>query len=125
MKSLYRLCRIGDDGKQKVISTIPVKRPAYMHSFGMSQDHLVLTEFPLLVNPIELSLSGKPFIQNYRWEPERGLVFHIIEKDKGRLVRSAIADATFAFHHVNTFADGDRLAVDVITYPDATIIDQL
>ena len=96
-----------------------------MHSFGMSEDHLVLTEFPLVVSPLELKFSGKPFIQNYRWEPERGLVFHVVEKDTGRLVRTATADATFAFHHVNAFADGDRLAVDVITYPDATIIDQL
>ena len=125
MKSLYRLCRIGDDGKQRVVAKLPVERPAYMHSFGMSQDHLVLTEFPLVVNPIDLRLSGKPFIQNYRWEPERGLVFHIVEKDTGKLVRTAMADASFAFHHVNAFADGDRLAVDVIVYPDATIIDQL
>ena len=91
----------------------------------MSEDHLVLTEFPLVVSPLELKLSGKPFIQNYRWEPERGLVFHVVEKDTGKLVRTATADATFAFHHVNAFADRDRLAVDVITYPDATIIDQL
>ena len=125
MKSLYRLCRIGDDGKQKVVANVPVERPAYMHSFGMSEDHLILTEFPLVVSPIELKFSGKPFIQNYRWEPERGLVFHVVEKDTGRLVRTATADASFAFHHVNAFADRDRLAVDVITYPDATIIDQL
>ena len=43
LKSLYRLCQIGDDGKQKVIATLPVERPAYMHSFGMSEDHLVLS----------------------------------------------------------------------------------
>ena len=78
MKSVYRLCRIGDDGKQTVVATLPVERPAYMHSFGMSEDHLVLTEFPLVVSPLELKFSGKPFIQNYRWEPERGLVFHIV-----------------------------------------------
>ncbi len=125
IKSRYRLCRIGDDGTQTVIAKLPVDRPAYMHSFGMSEDHLVLTEFPLVVSPIELKFSGKPFIQNYRWEPERGLVFHVVEKDSGKLVRTATADASFAFHHVNAFADGDRLAVDVITYPDATIIDQL
>jgi carotenoid cleavage dioxygenase-like enzyme len=77
-----------------------------------------------VVNPIDLRLSGKPFIQNYRWEPERGLVFHIVEKDTGSWC-TAMADASFAFHHVNAFADGDRLAVDVIVYPDATIIDQL
>lgn len=125
MKSLYRLVSIGDNGKQRVVANIPVERPAYMHSFGMSADHLVLTEFPLVVNPIDLRLSGKPFIQNYRWEPERGLVFHVVEKDSGKLVRTATADAAFAFHHVNSFAHGDGVDVDVITYPDATIIDQL
>ncbi len=125
MKSLYRLCRITDNGKQRCVAKLPVERPSYMHSFGMSQDHLVLTEFPLVVNPIELRLSGKPFIRNYRWEPERGLVFHIVEKDTGEIVRTATVEACFAFHHVNAFLDHDRLAVDVIVYPDAAIIDQL
>jgi beta,beta-carotene 9',10'-dioxygenase len=125
MKSLYRLCSIGDDGKERLVAEVPVERPAYMHSFGMSEDHLILTEFPLVVNPIELRLSGKPFIRNYRWEPERGLVFHVVEKDTRKLVRTAKMDASFAFHHVNAFADRDGLAVDVIAYPDATIIDQL
>jgi carotenoid cleavage dioxygenase-like enzyme len=125
MSSIYRLVSIGDNGKQRLVAKIPVKQPAYMHSFGMSADHLVLTEFPLRVNPIDLRLSGKPFIQNYRWEPEQGLVFHIVEKDTGKLVRIATADAAFAFHHVNSFAHGDGIDVDVITYPDATIVDQL
>jgi carotenoid cleavage dioxygenase-like enzyme len=125
MKSVYRLCCIGNDGTQFELAAIPVERPAYMHSFGMSADHLILTEFPMVVNPIDLRLSGKPFIQNYRWEAERGLLFHVVEKDTGRLVRTARADASFAFHHVNAFADAGGIAVDVIVYPDATIIDQL
>jgi carotenoid cleavage dioxygenase-like enzyme len=125
MKSVYRLCAIGDDGTQKQVAAIPVSRPAYMHSFGMSADHLVLTEFPLVVNPINLRLSGEPFIRNYRWKPERGLVFHVVEKDSGRLVRTAKTHAAFAFHHVNAFADGAGLNVDAVVYRDAAIIDQL
>jgi beta,beta-carotene 9',10'-dioxygenase len=125
MSSVYRLVKIGDDGKQRVVANIPVERPAYMHSFGMSADHLVLTEFPLRVNPLDLRLSGKPFIQNYRWEPERGLVFHVVEKDSRRLVRTATAEPAFGFHHVNAFAHGDGVDVDVVVYPDAAIIDQL
>ena len=125
MKSLYRLCRIGDDGSERQIAEILVERPSYMHSFGMSEDHLVLTEFPFVVNPIDLRLSGKPFIQNYRWEPGRGLAIHVVAKDTGELVRTAKTDATFAFHHVNAFAEDGGLAVDVIAYPDASLIDQL
>jgi carotenoid cleavage dioxygenase-like enzyme len=125
LRSVYRLISISDDGAERQIAEIPVERPSYMHSFGMSEEHLILTEFPLVVNPIDLRLSGKPFIRNYRWEPERGLRFHVVEKNSGRLVRSVTADATFAFHHVNAFADGDGLAVDFIAYPDASAIDQL
>jgi carotenoid cleavage dioxygenase-like enzyme len=125
MKSLYRICRIGDDGAEWQLAEIPGARPAYMHSFGMSEDHLILTEFPLVVNPLDLRLSGKPFIENYRWEPERGIVFHVIAKDTGAIVRTAKTDAAFVFHHVNAFAEAGGLAVDVVAYADASIIDQL
>src|SRR5262245_2911648 len=124
-RSVYRLIGIGDDGAQRQVAEIPVERPSYMHSFGMSEEHLILTEFPLVVNPIDLRLSGKPFIRNYRWEPERGLRFHVVAKDTGRLLRSVTADAAFAFHHVNAFADGGDLMVDFIAYPDVSVIDQL
>jgi carotenoid cleavage dioxygenase-like enzyme len=125
MESLYRICRIGDDGARQQIAEIAAERPSYMHSFGMSEDHLILTAFPFVVNPIDLRLWGKPFIQNYRWEPERGIVFHVIAKDTGEIVYTGKTDATFAFHHVNAFAENGGVAVDVIVYADASIIDQL
>src|SRR5262249_56442495 len=43
MKSLYRLCRIGDNGKQRVVANLQVERHYSMHTFGMSREHLVLT----------------------------------------------------------------------------------
>jgi carotenoid cleavage dioxygenase-like enzyme len=124
-KSVYRLISVGDDGAQRQVGEIAVERPSYMHSFGMSEDHLILSEFPLVVNPLDLRVSGKPFIRNYRWVPERGLRFHVVEKDSGRLLRSVTADAVFGFHHVNAFADGDDVLVDFIAHPDARVIDQL
>ena len=67
----------------------------------MSEEHLILSEFPLVVNPVDLRLAGKPFIRDYRREPERGLHFHVVEKDTGRIVRGVTADAGSAFHHAN------------------------
>jgi carotenoid cleavage dioxygenase-like enzyme len=104
---------------------MPVDKPAYMHSFAMTERYLVLTEFPIVVDPLRLLLSGEPFIKNYRWTPERGLRIHVFEKDGGRRVTSARTDPVFAFHHVNAFEDGDHLAIDFVAYPDAAIIDQL
>ena len=125
MQSRYRLFSIGDDGTQVQLAELPVDRPAYMHSFAMSENHLALVEFPLTVSALELKFSGKPFIRNYRWQPERGLKFHVFAKDGGRTVATAQGDAAFAFHHVNAFEDGDDLVIDMVVYADAKIIDEL
>jgi carotenoid cleavage dioxygenase-like enzyme len=125
LHSVYRLIEVSDDGAQKVVAEIPVDRPSYIHSFGMTERHLVLVEFPIVVSALELKFSGKPFIQNYRWLPERGLKFHVVEKDSGKVTTATHAGPCFAFHHVNAFEDGNDLAVDLIAYEDASIIDQL
>lgn len=124
-RSQYRLFGIDPTGAQSVIATIPVERPAYMHSFGMTENHLVLAEFPFVVNPLKLLLSGKPFICNYRWEPDRGIRFHVVEKGSGQIVRSALAPAQFAFHHVNAFEEDGDIVVDLISHPTAAVIDEL
>jgi beta,beta-carotene 9',10'-dioxygenase len=125
-KSRYRLFAIADaDGAERVIAEMSIDKPSYMHSFAMTERYLVLTEFPLVVDPLRMLLSGEPFIKNYRWTPERGLRFHVFEKDTGRRVATAEADPVFAFHHVNAFEDGETLVIDFVAYPDADIIDQL
>jgi beta,beta-carotene 9',10'-dioxygenase len=125
-RSLYRIIRLAmDTGQQESVAELPVDRPAYMHSFGMTARYLVLTEFPLIVDPLRLRFSGRPFIENYRWEPDRGARFHVIDKESGRLVRTATADPCFAFHHVNAFEEDDRLVIDIVTFPDARIIQEL
>jgi carotenoid cleavage dioxygenase-like enzyme len=125
LHSVYRLFAVTDDGGQEVVAEIQVDHPAYMHSFAMTERYLVLVEFPLVVNALALKFSGRPFIENYHWEPERGLRFHVVDKATGRVVTTARADAAFAFHHVNAFEEDDGLVIDMVAYPDATIIEQL
>ena len=125
-KSKYHLLGIDQaTGQEAVVATLPAERPAYIHSFGMSERYLVLAEFPLVVNPLRLKFSGKPFIRNYRWEPDRGVRFHIVDKESGQVVRTARSRAVFAFHHVNAFEDGDEVVVDIVAFPDSGVIDQL
>jgi carotenoid cleavage dioxygenase-like enzyme len=124
--SKYRLFSIPDDGSpERVVAEMAVDKPSYMHSFAMTERYLVLTEFPLVVDPLRLMLAAEPFIRNYRWAPERGLKIHVFDKDTGDLVVSHSSQAAFAFHHVNAFEDGDDIVIDVIAYDDAGIIDQL
>jgi carotenoid cleavage dioxygenase-like enzyme len=107
------------------VASMPVDRPAYMHSFAMTTRHLVLVEYPLVVNPVNLLTSGVPFIRNYRWEPERGTRFQVFERDSGEHLGTWQTEACFAFHQLNAFVDGEDLVIDLAGYQDASIIDQL
>ncbi len=71
----------------RVIGSLPVKEPAYMHSFGLTERWLVLAEFPFVVNPLALALSGRPYIENYRWKPERGTRFTLVDRATGEATR--------------------------------------
>jgi len=102
-----------------------VSRPAYMHSFGLTQRYIVLAEFPLVVNPLALALSGRPYIENYRWRPERGTRFTLIDRRTGRAAPPVEAEPCFAFHHVNAFEREGEVVVDVCAYPDAEVIADL
>ena len=113
--------------KRRVIARMPVKEPAYMHAFGMSERYLILAEYPLRVNPLKLALSGKPFIENYTWRADEPTRFQVLDRATGELRGTYETDAFFCFHHVNAFerAGGRELVVDLIAYDDPTIIDTL
>lgn len=103
------------------ITRIVVNRPAYMHSFAITERYLVLAEFPFVALPVAIPLSGRPFIENYRWRPRRGTRFRIVELATGK-TRVAHGEPFFAFHHVNAFEDGADLVLDVCAYDDAEIV---
>jgi len=111
--------------ERRVIARLPVKRPAYMHAFGMSGRHLILAEYPLRVNPLKLALSGKPFIENYVWAPQEGTRFRVVDRETGALRGTYETEPFFCFHHVNAFERGEELVVDLVAYDDPTIIDAL
>lgn len=108
----------------ETIASRTVREPSYIHSFGMSARHLVIVEFPLVVNPLSLLLWLRPYIENFRWKPSRGTRIHVFDRETGNHVRSVTADPFFAFHHVNAHDDEDgSLVVDLVAYDDASVIE--
>ncbi len=119
----YRFFRIKDGhSRREPIATLPLTHPSYIHSFGMSRRHLVLAEFPLLMDPLRMLLGEESYIGTFRWRPEHGTRVRVIERDSGRVVASVRAEACFAFHHLAAFEDGDELVADLCAYPDHGVI---
>ena len=124
-RSRYRLYAVRPGGTVRVVASVPVDRPAYMHSFALTERYAVLAEWPLVLNPIRLALSGRPFIENYRWEPERGTRYTVIDRTDGTVRARVQGPARFSFHHVNAFERDGTLILDASTYDDPSIIDLL
>ncbi len=124
--SSYRFFAVDPDAsKPRAIGSLPVKEPAYMHSFGLTERWLVLAEFPLVVNPLALVLSGRPYIENYKWKPELGTRFTLVDRATGEATGGFQTDACFAFHHVNAYEDGGEVVVDLCAFADAGVIEDL
>jgi beta,beta-carotene 9',10'-dioxygenase len=122
----YRFFRVRPGSSQpEPIGELPVRRPAYMHSFGLTERWLVLAEFPFVVNPITIPLSNRPYIENFHWKPELGTRLTLFDRSTGEATGPFETDPCFAFHHVNSYEDGDEIVVDVCAYDDASIVADL
>lgn len=121
-RSAYRIYADKGRGARRIFAEMKVSEPAYMHSFALSEGHVALVEFPLVVNPIKLALGGKPFIESYRWKPELGTRFRVFDRSTGELRGTWQGPAFFAFHHVNAFERDGELVLDLCAYEDAEVI---
>ncbi len=120
----YRFFTLAPDAETpEVIARRPVREPAYMHSFGLSERWIVLAEFPFVVNPMRLATSGRPYIENYRWKPELGTRFTLIDRATGESVGPFEAAPWFGFHHINAYDEGDEVVVDICVFEDAKVIE--
>src|SRR5689334_23749000 len=124
-RTTYRLYARSNPSTQRQIAKLGVSRPAYMHSFGITERYAVLTACPLVVNPPEIPLSGRPFIENFKWRPEKGTDVIVWDRHSGELVSRSVAEPFFTFHHVNAFEDSGELVVDLVAYEDDAIVKAL
>jgi beta,beta-carotene 9',10'-dioxygenase len=124
--SYYTLYSLADGSSQReVISRVPVQKPSYMHSFAVTENYIIFTEFPFVVKPLDLLLKGEAFIKNFSWEPERGTQFLVVDRKNGQVVGKYKTHPFFAFHHANAFEANGNIYLDIVVYDDARIISDI
>jgi len=126
-KSEYVLFeRPTDSPIRREVGSLAVDRPAYFHSFGLTDQYAILMESPLRLHWTGL-LRNRPFIEHYSWDdslPSRVLIF---DRESGAVVSRPAVDPCFVFHHVNAFElpAENRVVVDVIAFEDSEVIQSL
>jgi beta-carotene 15,15'-monooxygenase len=123
-QSYYHVYELRHPRRRTLLASIPVDRPAYMHSFALTPNYAVLTEFPFDVNPLVFFRPGRqgPFIENFEWRPAAGTTLHVVDRHGGGVVTTTRAPATFGFHHVNAYEDDGDIVFDLETVPDAETV---
>jgi beta,beta-carotene 9',10'-dioxygenase len=102
-----------DTLEQRLLATVEVDEPCYMHSFAMTENYVVLVEFPVVIDQEKFVRPDKPFLECFTWQPARPARFRVIDKREGRCTAVFESEAFFAFHHVNAAEVGNDILVDV------------
>lgn len=116
-RSHYHVYELPDDSlTRRLVATVPADRAAYMHSFALTPTVVVLVEYPLVADPVAL-LTGRPFVDGYRWRPDRGTRFTVIDRASGTVLTRTRAPAFFCYHQVNAFDDDGAVVLDQPAIP--------
>jgi carotenoid cleavage dioxygenase-like enzyme len=115
-----------DSHIRRKIGGFEIDRPAYFHSFGLTDQYAILIEPPFRLNRTAL-LRDRPFIENYSWDDEAASRFLIFDRQSGEVVSTPRVDPCFVFHHVNAFEEpaSSTVVVDVIAFENSEVIQSL
>ncbi|KAL4435075.1 hypothetical protein ABPG77_003900 [Micractinium sp. CCAP 211/92] len=96
--------------------------PAYVHSFAQTEHYVVLCVWPLSFDLPRLAVMGAPAAA-MKWSPERGALWHVIDKRGKGHVATYKSDAFFCFHTINAFQAEGGLVVDLCGYDEVSWVE--
>lgn len=109
--------------KRQLIASVKRANPAYIHSFALTPQYVILVEYPLLLKPLELAFSDQAYIQNYHWRSGAATHYLVIDRENGALVGDFEQQTAFSFHQINAFQQEHKIFLDACVYDDSSIVD--
>ncbi|XP_051166797.1 carotenoid isomerooxygenase isoform X2 [Leptopilina boulardi] len=102
--------------------------PAYMHTFGITDNYFIIVEQPLsvaLVSTIKNRLKNEPMRSSLKWHNDETTQIHVISRKSGKIVKTFLTEAFFYLHIINQFEtlDNDYVVLDICAYRDASMLD--
>lgn len=102
--------------------------PAYMHTFGITENYFIIIEQPLSVSVYSVvrnQLTNRPLASSLQWYPEHETHLVLISRHSGKEEKRYKTGPMFFLHIINCFEKSNRLVVDVCAYKDAKVIDAM
>lgn len=120
----YHVYRLPEGSRRRErVASIDARGPAYIHDCSITDDHVILVEPPLVLSVWRALLPWNEGVTDLLdWQPERGTRILVIDRDTGELVADPTLDAAFTFHHINAYTESETVVLDLVAFPDASIV---
>jgi len=82
--------------------------------FANTENYLVILHYPLFWQVMGIATSTE-ILPNMKWDANKGTRVQVIDKRTWEVTRDYTTDATFAYHHLNAYEEGDNVIVDILT----------
>jgi beta,beta-carotene 9',10'-dioxygenase len=110
--------------RRDIVVKIPVQKPAYLHSFAMSENYLILIEPPVRTSAINMRFAPELYFEKFHWDGRNGTKITIVHKDTGQVVKIVETEPFFMFHQISAYEVKDQLIIDLPTYKDSSALQQ-
>ncbi|XP_023942472.2 carotenoid isomerooxygenase [Bicyclus anynana] len=101
--------------------------PAYMHSFGITENYFIIIEQPLCISLLNLAkryLFTESFSTILVSYPEYETNIYLIHRETGETSQYSV-DSVFFMHIVNCFERDGKVIIDLCTYKDGKLLDAM
>ena len=111
----------------QILAKITDAPAAYIHSVCLTKKYFV---FCVWQADLKMNGAAIPYHKNIidslkEWNPNRKCLWYIVDRNGAGVIRKYESETFFAFHHVNSYDDGDNVIVDLAIYPNHGLISNL
>nr|XP_027223259.1 beta,beta-carotene 15,15'-dioxygenase-like [Penaeus vannamei] len=109
--------------KPKKVGSVDARwklNPCHMHTFGLTENYVVLLEQPLTIDvkaTVTNTIRDKPFIGGMEWMENKLVKIHLVNRETGKEIKQKVkCEAFFFMHIINCFEQDNHVVIDVNTY---------
>lgn len=118
-----------DINNAKLIAKIPSRfryHPTYIHSFGITENFIIIYESPFVMSVMNLTKSliiPTPFSKCLKWLNDEETRIILIDRNTGELAHSFYTDPFFCFHDINGYEKNNQVILDLCCFENGEVVD--
>eukprot|EP01119_Soliformovum_irregulare_P004203 TRINITY_DN15211_c0_g1_i1.p1 TRINITY_DN15211_c0_g1~~TRINITY_DN15211_c0_g1_i1.p1 ORF type:complete len:490 (-),score=143.09 TRINITY_DN15211_c0_g1_i1:18-1487(-) len=104
----------------RILASYPASA-AYIHSFGLTKNYLIMIHWPLDLTPISM-VTTQTLEKAMQWNGDKDTIFVVIDRNNDKIVGRYRTPSFYAFHTINGFEQDGNIILDIATYDNADIV---